>query len=155
MTKLQLILISTLLAGGATVWLVMSNDSGSDPTAQDDQLTSAEDQKPGVEFASAEEPSQMPSEPSTEIGETVAIGELETPDDFELPVYTNHFEITGSVDDGLTVTLLAIINRPEQYAEYEAQLKQFKSEALQYLEDNGVDVTATDITYEPELASEL
>jgi len=53
------------------------------------------------------------------------------------------------------VTLYAIINRPDQYNDYKAQLSQYKQEALSYLKNNGIDTSKINITYEPSEATNL
>lgn len=53
------------------------------------------------------------------------------------------------------ITLYAIINRPEQYNEYEAQLREFKHNALEELKNKGVDPNKVKIIYEPAQATDL
>jgi len=57
--------------------------------------------------------------------------------------------------DEYTITLYAILNRPDQYENYKDQLKQFKSNAQNFLISSGIDVTKVKIIYEPNEASNL
>lgn len=54
-----------------------------------------------------------------------------------------------------TVTLYAIINRPDQASVYQDQLKEYKGEALEFLSKSGLDISKLDITYEPSEAKDL
>ena len=157
MNKLHLIILSIVLAGGITAFLITQSNNDSTNNAMDSgEVTTNPDTKGEPQDSEeAAELSEMPSENTTSIGETVAIDDLETPDNFSYPVSTNHFEISENTDGSLTITLFAIINRPEQYEEYQQQLKQFKAEALQYLDDNGVNTNTVDISYTPEEAKDL
>ncbi len=70
-----------------------------------------------------------------------------------LPHETIDYKIdyTVNTDNSLTlnVTLYAILNRPDQESSYQAQLKQFKSEALNYIKSIGFDPAKYKITYTP------
>lgn len=57
--------------------------------------------------------------------------------------------------DSYLITLYAIINRPDQYDMYKEQLADYKQKALQYLKDQGVDITKVEIAYEPKEAADL
>ncbi len=59
------------------------------------------------------------------------------------------------LDDTYTITLYAIINRPDQAQTYRDQLKEYKGYALKYLEDQGVKTSKAKIIYEPEEATNL
>lgn len=59
------------------------------------------------------------------------------------------------LDSTYTITLYAIINRPDQYDSYQDQLREYKQNALNYLKKSGVDVTKVKIIYEPKEAENL
>jgi hypothetical protein len=71
----------------------------------------------------------------------------------KLPVYNSHYRIDYSISQGdnitFSITLYAIINQPSQYAQYQAQLSQYKTEALQFLSSNGIDPSLYQIKYTP------
>ncbi len=73
----------------------------------------------------------------------------------ELPVYNSHYRIDYSLDDSnqiqFSVTLYAILNNPSQRTQYLSQLHNYKAEALQYLEKNGIDTSSADISFTPEV----
>lgn len=77
----------------------------------------------------------------------------------KIPHQTLHYKIDYTVQsDGslkLIVTLYAILNRPDQYNTYLAQLAQYKQEALEYLRQNGADPANFSITYDPPAAATL
>ena len=77
-----------------------------------------------------------------------------------LPHETSHYTIDYRVlPDGnhlaLTITLKAILNRADQLAAYQAQLKAYKAEALAFLRSQNVDPAAYQITYDPAEAANL
>lgn len=53
------------------------------------------------------------------------------------------------------ITLYAIINRPDQADMYRDQLRQYKQEALAYLEGQNINTTQVKIHYEPAEAADL
>jgi hypothetical protein len=59
------------------------------------------------------------------------------------------------LDGVYTVTLYAVINRPEQSSQYYEQLKQYKQDALDYLSGHSVDINRVRIQYEPQEATNL
>jgi len=75
-----------------------------------------------------------------------------------LPHETTHYKIDYHVDGDrlvLTITLLAILNHDYQRATYQAQLRQYKSEALDFLRAQGQDPGAYSISYQPPEAAGL
>lgn len=77
----------------------------------------------------------------------------------DLPAYTTlveneKFKIRKLSSD-YTITLYAIINSPSQYETYKSQLKEYKTEALKYMSDKGIDTTKVKINYEPQEAADL
>ena len=70
-----------------------------------------------------------------------------------LPYDHAHFAVDYHVDEagGLTleVELRAILNRPEQLPAYEANLRAYKAEALEWLRSVGADPTAYPIEWRP------
>lgn len=59
------------------------------------------------------------------------------------------------LDGNYLITLYAIINRPEQSEQYYDQLRQYKQQALDYLQDQSIDTTKVNIQYEPAEANDL
>ncbi|HET9721978.1 MAG TPA: Ig-like domain-containing protein [Candidatus Saccharimonadales bacterium] len=97
--------------------------------------------------------SQLPAnQQQADLGRTDALERI-YPILHKIPYENNHFKITYSVDDAnklhLSVTLYAVINGPSDYDQYQQQLKQYKNEALQYLQNNGADINSTDISFTP------
>lgn len=75
---------------------------------------------------------------------------------YELITENEEYKIRRDRESGsYLITLYAIINRPDQYDMYTAQLGEYKQKALQYLRDAGVDVKKAEITYEPAEATDL
>ena len=77
----------------------------------------------------------------------------------DLPAYTTlveneKFKIRKLSSD-YTITLYAIINSPSQYEAYKSQLKEYKTEALKYMSDKGIDTAKVKINYEPQEATDL
>lgn len=71
-----------------------------------------------------------------------------------LPHATAHYTITYTINPNQTlnifITPLAILNRPDQLPQYEADLRQYKKEAIQYLIDNGGDLNSLNIFVDPD-----
>ena len=77
-----------------------------------------------------------------------------------LPHETSHYTIDYRVlPDGnhlaLTITLKAILNRADQLAAYQAELKSYKAEALAFLRSQNQDPAAYQITHGPAEAANL
>lgn len=77
----------------------------------------------------------------------------------DLPTYTTlveneKFKIRKLSSD-YTITLYAIINNPSQYDTYKSQLKEYKTEALKYMSNQGIDTEKVKISYEPQEATDL
>lgn len=73
----------------------------------------------------------------------------------KLPTYNSHYRIDYSVNEkqaiSFSVTLYAILNNPNQYQQYQQQLKQDKTEALKFLKDNGIDPALNTVTFTPDV----
>jgi hypothetical protein len=73
----------------------------------------------------------------------------------KLPVDNSHYRIdySQSSDNSIeyNVTLYALINGPSDRTRYLQQLKQYKAEALKFLQDNGVDISTASITFTPKI----
>jgi len=88
--------------------------------------------------------------------------EIEVPEDvpkdsiknYELVTENEQFKIR-KLDDTYTITLYAIINRPDQYDYYKDQLRDYKQNALNYLKHNNINPDKVNIIYEPEEAKDL
>lgn len=59
------------------------------------------------------------------------------------------------LDGKYTITLYAIVNRPDQSEAYYDQLREYKAAALNYLESHSVDTKKVNISYEPKEATNL
>lgn len=55
----------------------------------------------------------------------------------------------GKTEVTITVTLYAILNRPEQRPAYEAQLREYKQKALQWIQEQGVDISTYKVVFNP------
>ena len=64
-----------------------------------------------------------------------------------------HVAADGSLD--LTITLYAILNNERQLPQYEAQLRQYKAEALEFIRSHGGDPAALRTEYKPPEAARL
>ena len=73
---------------------------------------------------------------------------------YELITENEQFKIR-KLGDTYTITLYAIINRPEQYDYYQDQLREYKQNALDYLRNNNVNPESVEIIYEPDEAKNL
>jgi len=149
---LVIIALGTLF-GGVVAYQITRDDSAEN--IPHSTATIVEEDTPA-----GEKPSQGgAAEPieDTKTGDTgsIVISDLQDPDTEGFPVETNHYRIDESSENTYEVTLFAIINRPEQYQEYLDQLKQFKDEALQYMQQNGVNISEASITYIPNEANDL
>ncbi|GAC1387334.1 MAG: hypothetical protein NVS1B7_1680 [Candidatus Saccharimonadales bacterium] len=77
-----------------------------------------------------------------------------------LPIQTSDYQITYSYSPATKkyyykITLYGLLNRPDQYQNYLMQLKQYKTEALQYIKDNHGDTANLNIQYVPPEATSL
>jgi hypothetical protein len=77
-----------------------------------------------------------------------------------LPHETLHYKVDYRVlPDGdhlaLSITLNAVLNRADQATTYQAQLKAYKAEALEFVRSQGQDPAAYPITYDPAEAASL
>jgi hypothetical protein len=73
----------------------------------------------------------------------------------KLPQENLHYKIDYSINSqqvvSLTITTLAIINGPADYPNYVQNTKAYRQEAINFLKQNGVDVSTFKITYIPDL----
>lgn len=69
------------------------------------------------------------------------------------PIENARYRIEKNEDGSFSATLYAVINRPEQYTEYIAQLKQYKQEVTTYLTERFG--TAIKINWSPKDAESL
>lgn len=70
-----------------------------------------------------------------------------------LPEANTHYKIDYGIKDevlSIQVTLFAILNRPSQYEDYTKQLKEYKTEALEFLKKYGITPENTTISYTPD-----
>jgi hypothetical protein len=72
-----------------------------------------------------------------------------------LPKENSHYKIDYSITSGnkleFTINLFGSIDNPDQYTQYRQRLKQYKSEALQFLKVNGINSSDFKITYIPNI----
>lgn len=69
-----------------------------------------------------------------------------------LPYQTLHFQIEYQgerAQPSVVVTLLAILNKPSQYANYKKQLKQYQTEALDWIRSKKSDPQKLNIIWKP------
>lgn len=73
----------------------------------------------------------------------------------KLPAYNSSYRIDYTVGAHNTVsfkiTLYAILNNPNQYQQYQQQLQDYKAQALQFLQTNGINPEKFSITYSPDV----
>jgi hypothetical protein len=75
-----------------------------------------------------------------------------------LPHQTPHYAIDYRVMDGrleLSVQLFAVLNDADQLAQYEEELRRYKTEALDFIRAQGEDPAAYRIAYRPPEAARL
>lgn len=131
--------------------VVPAGDQGGDqsvePVAPDPEVTT-----------STSSPATSTTTTSIDLGVTDRLEVLQ-PLVHVLPHDTTHYRIDYRVEAAnhlvLTITLLAILNHDYQRATYQAQLRQYKAEALDFLRAQGTDPAAYSITYEPPEAAAL
>ena len=117
----------------------------------------------------ADEPSKIPNygtaetkpstHESTSEGSTFPIPNDVSKDaikDYSLVTENEQFKIRhdGASDEYL-ITLYPIVNNPSQQSTYQDQLREYKQAALNYLKQQGKDVSKLKIKYEPEEANNL
>lgn len=139
-----------LIAGGFTVFALQEQSSA--PAAQkanDDNETPREEEQP------QEEPEvETPIPPQEETPES-APQDIDT-SNFTLVTENEQFAIRKDTNSNTyQITLYAIINRPDQAEYYRDQLKEYKTNALNYLKNRDVNIESARIVYEPEEAASL
>lgn len=149
-------LVIVLIIVGLVVWIILRETAEEKPSLPKE----VERETPQV----VPKPSALPGEvkpipqeiarPAEETEE-----ELITPLDEligQTPFYSPNFSIRYLPEErALEVTLYAIYNRPEQYQWFIEQLKQYKPEALAWIEQFGVNPKELNIIYIPEEAKNL
>lgn len=75
--------------------------------------------------------------------------------DAPFPIENAHYKIQQNSPTSYTITLNAIINNPSQYNEYRQQLKQYKTEALDYLKSRFGSTDNFTFTWNPEDAKDI
>ncbi len=135
---LIVLLLSVLVIGGAVVYPLFR------PYTPPSQSNQTDNQSPEEAETSETPDTTKPEQPETPVKE------------YELITENEKYKIRREPDSNkYTITLYAIINRPEQHDQYHEQLREYKQEALQYLQDSGVDSGKLDITYDPVEAKDL
>ncbi len=132
------LLLGVLVIGAAMAYPLLR------PYAPPNQSNQTNNQSPEETEASETPDTSKPEQPETPVKE------------YELITENEKYKIRREPDsNNYTITLYAIINRPEQHDQYHEQLREYKQEALQYLQSNGVDASKLDITYDPAEAKDL
>lgn len=139
--KLLFIVGALLIIGGGGVYMLWGRNSDPKPASEGnvhnigkaDTFTTESDGQPVEAPTNVDPASIKPYELITE-NETFKIRKL---------------------NNEYTITLYAIINRPDQADSYRDQLKRYKSDALQYLTDHGINVSKVTIHYDPDEAKDL
>lgn len=80
--------------------------------------------------------------------------EPESIKDYELITENEQYKIR-KLDNKYTITLYAIINNPNQRSAYLDQLREYKQNALDYLQKQDINTSNADIIYEPHEATSL
>lgn len=75
--------------------------------------------------------------------------------DAPFPIENAHYRIQQNSPTSYTITLNAIINNPNQYNEYRQQLKQYKTEALDYLKSRFSSTDNFTFTWNPDDAKDI
>lgn len=150
-SKKPLVAAIILLAVGSTgygtyaaingMWPFESRQVTEKPTSDEKEHTSNTD-------------TDVPDSSNTDEEQDSTIVGWDQRDDYEKIVENSHFKIRKKSGE-YYVTLYAIINKPEQYDDYMAQLKEYKQEANSYLSDKGINLDEATINYEPEEAEDL
>lgn len=75
--------------------------------------------------------------------------------DADFPIENSHYRISKTGEKSFDVNLYAISNSPSQYDEYVSQLKQYKTEVLDYLKARYGDTSTFNINWTPPQARDL
>lgn len=142
----QLLVIAsviTLLAIASSLYIIYGRSSESEHTKPDTP-------KSGQTI-------EVKTYPAATEGQTVQIPDNVSSSsikDYTLITDNEEFKIR-ELNGDYTITLYAIINRPDQADAYHDQLREYKKNALVYLSDHGTNINKVDITYEPAEAKDL
>lgn len=99
-------------------------------------------------------PSSSSSDNTTQNNKDNTTPSSEIRTDAAYPVTNEHFRIEQVSNRNFTITLYPVINNPE-YADYNAQLKAYKQEALDYLTKRYGSVSDIGIEWNPEDAKDI
>lgn len=118
--------------------------------------------EPNVDSDSSEAAADAASEEDRTYTETTEGEEVTVPDNVDPSSIKNYTLVTENetfkireLDGEYYITLYAIINRPDQTDMYNDQLRQYKQDALRYLETHNVNITEVKLHYEPAEAANL
>lgn len=144
-TKLPILIALLILTIGVVSFIAYEYSKGdSQPVGTNKK------ESPGGKDSSdiSPEPSQTPSVP---LPESVDPSDVKP---YRVVTENETYKIR-ELDGRYTITLYAIVNRPDQSDAYYDQLREYKKAALSYLENHSVDTKKINITYEPNEAKDL
>ncbi len=147
------LIVCCLIAVGVFIYSKTRPETPSSTTSSTD--SSSEESSVNQQSATNESTSQTTTNSNSQTNVTNQVPTIDTPaDDATFPIENAHYRISkGTADTSFDVTLFAVINSSSQYNEYIAQLKQYKSEAKDYLTQRyGNNIS---ITWSPEDANTL
>ncbi len=152
------VLVGVTRHHGAGTAQVNAGAAGGDAVAGPDTASPAVSPSQAT-TASTSAPSTLPAPTTTaDLGATDRLEQLQ-PLVHVLPHDTAHYRIDYRVVGGnrlvLTIELLAVLNNANQLATYQAQLRQFKGEALDFLRSQAQVPAAYRIEYQPPEAAGL
>lgn len=140
-----LAVILVLIIGAGAFFAYKYNQEDKSSLNDSDRKNSSKDD------ASKESPANTPQTPTTTLPESVNPSDVRS---YNLVTENERYKIR-ELDGNYVITLYAIVNRPEQSDTYYDQLREYKYDALKYLEQHSVDPTKVKITYEPDNAKDL
>lgn len=149
-TPLIVVLVLVLLGmGGFLAYTYMGQKNQSQNTSDSkDKDSSGNDKK--------DETKPEDKDTKNDLNNSVAVPPAPTEAaDAPFPIENAHYKIQQNSPTSYTVTLNAIINNPNQYNEYRQQLKQYKTEALDYLKSRFGSTDNFTFTWNPDDAKNI
>jgi len=114
------------------------------------------DDSKSEEDKSAEDTPDPTTPPSVDPDQSVVTPPATPPsDNAPFPVENSHYRIEKNDNSHYTITLYAILNNPSQYDEYTTQLREYKKEALSYLNTRLGSTNNLTISWNPPAAKDL
>lgn len=137
------ILLLIIGAGGVFAYMQSRDSKDPEPTQESTDADRSVGDVPTYESESEGQAIKVPN--------NVDPGSIKN---YELLTENEQFKIR-KLGDQYTVTLYAIINSPNQRDMYLDQLREYKQNALAYLQQQGINTTTANIVYEPDEATNL